>query len=968
MTKLLSIICFHLLVFDFFSQEISYTKVKELNSIGTNIVYRTYQDNNGYIWYCTDMGLCKYDGQKVVQYTTADGLKSNFVMHFDYNESLKTGLISTHKGGLSLLQEGQILNYSPKVGKISDQIGKAIYLGNDILVHEIRGKKLKLIKNDTVQLSPIYSIDTSIVVNDFELINDTIYLATNQGIYVRSVFSNSYAHYNKDLTDFEFYSLCRYQDKIYACTNGGYIVTTQSKFELNKLEEDIAYTRIIVYDNYIYLHAYPYYTLQISINKKSQKKILNDIGINHLFVDYQNTLWLSTNQLSAIFLRASDLYQVTSLPHQIIAFEQLNNQTTLFNTHDQIEALNSANGSHQVIYVSEEQTYHGPVNMLKIDTNRVLIKTSNSIFTAFLKGNTLIKDQDIYSHTHTDVFKAILFEGNGNLLVGTESGLRIIDFDSCDCLYKPENHLLSYFKDVPIYELKRHNGDVYISTKKGVFVNQNQSFRKILSTETHISHVKKIIEGNTKGSLVFLTAKTLYEYDTKSGNIREIKITNDNVQINDIINVSSSILVATNKGVFVVTKDGKTIHSLSDKNGLINGNVMSLALQENDATLILGHNDGITLTKYDEILANKQAKDYNFKINLAKVIVNDKLVELHSKNVFDLQSATLELQIDALDFIDKSSVKISYELFCNNLLYLDKDSAEPSQISIMNLPNGKYSLRVQGFNEFGRSNVMLFDFFVPKRFYQKWWFILSSATFIIALILLIILIFVRRNKRKQILENEIYTRQLELEHKALVALMNPHFIFNGLSSIQYFVRIADTEASLEFIGNFSKLIRRHFETAQRSYISIDQEIENIKIFIDLESTRIERDIALTVSYSPENETSRHELIPTFILQPIVENSIWHGFNDSIDSPSVNISIDTSSQDDIEIRIEDNGIGITENHLNKNTYSSLNLIKTRLELLSNKKSGLSLEFINRSKVTPGIPGTLVILRFPKIHIQ
>ncbi|MFN8436527.1 MAG: histidine kinase [Cytophagales bacterium] len=160
-------------------------------------------------------------------------------------------------------------------------------------------------------------------------------------------------------------------------------------------------------------------------------------------------------------------------------------------------------------------------------------------------------------------------------------------------------------------------------------------------------------------------------------------------------------------------------------------------------------------------------------------------------------------------------------------------------------------------------------------------------------------------KQKDILEA---TKQLsEYKLVALRAVMNPHFIFNVLNSIQYFIASNDKEQALTYLSLFSKLIRKTLENSLKSKITLNEEITMLKYYIDLENLRLEN--RFEVDYDIDDSLLEDEVeIPTLILQPYVENSIIHGLihkTDGIGKLSLKI---VDKGDYIECIIEDNGVG------------------------------------------------------------
>ncbi len=171
-----------------------------------------------------------------------------------------------------------------------------------------------------------------------------------------------------------------------------------------------------------------------------------------------------------------------------------------------------------------------------------------------------------------------------------------------------------------------------------------------------------------------------------------------------------------------------------------------------------------------------------------------------------------------------------------------------------------------------------------------------------------------------------------LEQKALQSMMNPHFIFNALNSIQYYLTVNNDVKAQEKLGQFAKLIRLNLEICQQKLISISEEIEYLKLYLSFEKLRFGDDFDYKIVTS-ENLYVNDTLIPTIIVQPFVENAIWHGIIPNSGKGEIRISFIINSKTLI-IEIFDNGVGIdnTCNKLKKHKSIGLKMTRERLEIM------------------------------------
>lgn len=183
--------------------------------------------------------------------------------------------------------------------------------------------------------------------------------------------------------------------------------------------------------------------------------------------------------------------------------------------------------------------------------------------------------------------------------------------------------------------------------------------------------------------------------------------------------------------------------------------------------------------------------------------------------------------------------------------------------------------------------------------------IVFSAGTILLLVVLVIFIF-RQRKAK---ENQ---RKIELEQKVLRAQMNPHFIFNSLNSIQRIFIEGDEDLANEYISDFGKLLRIILENNGKQQVSIQNEIETLKLYLEIESIRLEGKIEYQINISP-NIDVLNNFIPPLVIQPFVENAIWHGILAKREEEMgvIEINLQKESAKFLSCSIIDNGIGINK---------------------------------------------------------
>jgi LytS/YehU family sensor histidine kinase len=200
--------------------------------------------------------------------------------------------------------------------------------------------------------------------------------------------------------------------------------------------------------------------------------------------------------------------------------------------------------------------------------------------------------------------------------------------------------------------------------------------------------------------------------------------------------------------------------------------------------------------------------------------------------------------------------------------------------------------------------------------------------------------------------------------KALRAQMNPHFLFNSLNSVKMLINKGNSADAKSYLTKYSKLIRQILEYSREKFIRLDEEMEMLSLYLDLEQVRF-KNFEYTIDVAPGLEADFIE-IPPMLLQPFVENAIWHGLMNKPDDPR-NLSIIVHQEkSNTVIIIEDNGIGRKQAQLLKSRKGSqreslgLRIGQERIDILKEQYGdGAKMQIIDLENPT----GTRVVISLP-----
>ena len=243
-----------------------------------------------------------------------------------------------------------------------------------------------------------------------------------------------------------------------------------------------------------------------------------------------------------------------------------------------------------------------------------------------------------------------------------------------------------------------------------------------------------------------------------------------------------------------------------------------------------------------------------------------------------------------------------------------------------------------------------------------WWFLLIDVLLLAAFV-----VWYRRQKGKSY--GVTYAQQ---QQQMLLAQMNPHFIFNSLNSVQKFILENNKELAQDYLAQFAQLMRGILEQSRRSTITVGEELATLRRYLDLERTRFSDafDYSITVS---EPDLEKAEL-PIMLLQPFVENAVWHGRMNTQNQGAIAINITQQGQT-LVCTVTDNGIGISQaqeagkeggqaQNGQKRRSRASQIVHERIALLnSRRRQKITLTIADRKEANPTQTGTEVTLQIP-----
>jgi len=426
--------------------------------------------------------------------------------------------------------------------------------------------------------------------------------------------------------------------------------------------------------------------------------------------------------------------------------------------------------------------------------------------------------------------------------------------------------------------------------------------------------------------------------------------------------------LGTNKGINSLQVDTLTdeYHISTISNGsknLSSPNV--LQIYNRDSNLYLGTDSG-----FDIIDLRVDGKMAEIPLVLDSLYINESYYKPTNDFIsLRYDSNTFTFYYTAIAFNKFGDLKYRYKLegLSNNWVY-----TKERKTTFIQLNPGEYTFHLQVQNEQGKwINLGLKPHFnIKPPYWTTWWFIGGGVLLSLLLIGGILFYYIRNiRKEKTFIEQEKHLLEElnESQQKALSSQLNPHFVFNSLNSMQNFILTKRTELSSDYLSKFSKLMRFVFENSKKLYVPLSDEIEALELYLELEEVRHNHKFSYQIK---DNILETEEIqIPALLVQPIIENAIWHGLLHKKSEDrllEIKFYVDDMS---LHIDVKDNGVGRgfskpRPKFIKKQRSSGVQLTKQRLELLS-QSSNLDTNFkiIDLSDKIGRPCGTCVTISIP-----
>jgi hypothetical protein len=356
------------------------------------------------------------------------------------------------------------------------------------------------------------------------------------------------------------------------------------------------------------------------------------------------------------------------------------------------------------------------------------------------------------------------------------------------------------------------------------------------------------------------------------------------------------------------------------------------------------------------ILSSLPISDNNTKVLRTDIFKNDTIppvvfvnnikingIDTSILNYYELNhnENTVELNISGV-FGGKSELQYKYILEGKETKW---NYTTNTNMYYTSLKPGNYTFKIVAMSDGGIWSRVpaVITFSITPPIYTSFWFLFAIIFLVIAILLLITFFSFQKSQRRKTLFEEGKKKVLLSELHALRSQMNPHFIFNTLSSIQSFITKNNSREAVNYLSKFSKLMRGTLENTQKQKIPIKDEIETLELYMDLEKLRLNNKFDYQIIIDKKIDVQFEE-IPPMLIQPYIENAIWHGISHKEGKGIIKICFILENENLLKCEIIDDGVGRkkaseiknAQRHQEKNKSFGMSITKDRLEIINSLK--------------------------------
>ncbi|MFA6151693.1 MAG: histidine kinase [Chitinophagaceae bacterium] len=904
------------------------------DGLPSNMIYDIYQDPDGFIWIGTDKGVARYNGQKFETFTTADGLSDNECFFFQPDHYGRMW-IGTFNGELCYYKDGVFHNAknTPWLKlPFKSSITSFININRDSSITILFREHQSFIEINQERIKHFAPKSMSLRSNDNHCVN----IQKKDKDYYDIFFSNRILTIDQSskIIKIKYFDTLQLSHLIYG-NRLKLISSVKNAYYTTNLEpvfiDEISINKSIVVNRFE-IDGKEYFT---STNKglyiKGMDPVLPEMVIHDALKDRKGDYWIGTAsqgiyKLSSNFSKMQKLLGIFKKP---IVYAQTTPQYLFF--------ADKARNTFRI----------------KKDSSRVepfFSFTNPDGMESRLDCIHWIKDGVYYNFSNNHNFRINNINSDDYQI----KKIRIYNLGGLNGVFFTDSFIYlrdrMFFNILPQKDLEKNDSIVYkqvclktrmeaifgsdIDQKKQLWSSSLDGVYKIIgynrirqtqfgkTSFRQFAFFKKYLVGISHHNELLICSN----YETRKIHVDTLRsgdcVWDKFYKLND-----TALLISTNNYYRILTIDDK------NKNTKYTIRIVEKEQIPYQSEFLYIDNTDCYFFKHGNL--NRFPVDYLLEKDILPEIkilsLKTKSHTYQAKGKFSFnyyEGASVNIIFTSISF-DHINLTYEYAISTKN----SSDIWTPiigQELNLFKIGSGTFIVKVRAKTMSGEySEPAIFELSISKPFWFTYWFIGIVSLFAIFIITVIARWSIKRNLRKK--ENEV--RFLRSEYKALNALMNPHFIFNSLNSVQSLVNNNENSTASKYIRIFSDLIRQNMRNISQDLIPLSKELSLVENYLRIEQLRFKSKLSFEINID-ENVETELILIPPLLIQPLVENAIKHGIW-PLKSSDGNLKISIYEKEEILfIEIIDNGVGLkkkTSDTMHE-SYAMGNIYK-RIEQLS-----------------------------------
>lgn len=950
------------------------------DGLPSNTVYQVYQDSREFIWFATDAGVARFDGTNFILYSKQDGLSCNDVVHIKEDSSGRIWFFNMD-ATLNFLKDGEI--YNKKNAPFLDSLRSVEFFRDfyedeshtlyfyynyqtEVFALDSSDKVIKYRLPSYHVTGPDGRIVEGMVIRYLDRANGWFYLWTIGGLYrtkdlkiapelvkghqpFKGIYHNSDDNFfiavksQKNFT----YEILKMKD-IFSVDPSAAVIGTNSEFISTVLEDYQGYEWISLFDEGVF--CFKGNELIRHFDIKEAQAIIED---------NEKNIWISSLKegvyVISPFINIYDHYENKVFDNNgILALaSHINNGTWMTNG---IDIYLFIHHSFQKLDFPEHSNYLN--QLLQVDENTL---AAGELATNYYAIEGIRPDE----RTGRINYSGIRISPTPYKVLNPNRSGEEITTCNFFTIFRLKPRLFDHVQSVWIGERVFYT---YYNPKQELVVNASKNF--LLKHDTLVPY-QRLAEFNSRiitGNLIIDDSSELLNIEgdsifilsgRKTVNLSAAWDYPADLHIKYMDYNEPNLFLATSRNVYICTDPLNVM-----KKGTAELQMIDISFRNihdilfDDRQLIIASDDGLTAISEDsfrqpESMISPIPYFLSVEINDLPKSHDDRQVVLTGRNKI---------------FIDFSCINYSFSpvIYSYMLEGLDKDWHDGRGVSVVyeSLPKGEYTFKLRARKPTSSwSEPVEYMITIKATIWEHPLF--YTILFVLAAGIGLVIILLRKNA--EIKKREIEHQLVLLEQRALQSMMNPHFIFNSLGSIQnYLLQSKPGEAGI-YLSQFARLIRQNLNASNAAMISLEEEVDRLKNYLDLERMRMEKKFDYSMEIDDQVE-SDELLIPSMIVQPFVENSIWHGISNMDGIGLIRISFRLKDETSMKIIVEDNGIGMKSTDVlsrksEKHLRMGMAMTRKRMDLLGKKYNVETRIVISETHPGKPMPGTRVEMVVP-----